>query len=246
MLHGVFGAQCVRSFKAIGRERDLFKEPKEEAYERWKRIGVNPKFLSAWAVTYLGSNWGIACAPPGVPSTDNPLEGLFRAVKDTYTGRRELPVLEFLDLAAGRMLFDWSMDLTTACTGVYPNNEQRTALRTAQASKYYQHGEQWVSCRRRDGLAKAVTAEEGSRVISVVAQEYCPPRVFGWNVDGPTPTQSVLPLRDGCHPRRAVPCIGLMILLPSRLGCTCEVGVYHEECDGCCYVRLPSSCTSWR
>ena len=76
MLHGVFGAQRVRSFKAIGGERDLFKEAKEEAYERWKRIGVNPKFLSAWAVTYLGSNWGIACAPPGVPSTDNPLEGL--------------------------------------------------------------------------------------------------------------------------------------------------------------------------
>ena len=65
-----------------------------------------------------------------VPSTDNPLEGLFRALKE-WVQHRQARCMVFLDEST-HFLSDWSAWYTKDVPDLYPNANQLEALATAQ------------------------------------------------------------------------------------------------------------------
>ena len=87
----------------------------------------------------MHTGWGVVSSPPGVPSTDNPPEDLFKAVKTVWTGRSEKRLLGFLSMVHDQMLFDWSCDYTEYCPGIFLNAQQLHALQTVDRSKFACH-----------------------------------------------------------------------------------------------------------
>ena len=70
---------------------------------------MRPSFLNAWKVTYHLTDWSVASLPAGLPSTDNPLEGLFSGMKRTWTEHLLHCVAKFIDIIV-LMLFSWSKE----------------------------------------------------------------------------------------------------------------------------------------
>jgi hypothetical protein len=146
---------------------EAFQREKDKALERWEKAGVRQSFLNAWRKTYHLTDWSVASLPAGLPSTDNPLEGLFSGIKRTWTRHMLHPLAKFLDIVK-TMLFSWSKQKTTACSGLFPNDDQRAAIASAQASDFIHIDGQWVRCRRVNGVCKKLTLKEAQKVLKQV------------------------------------------------------------------------------
>ena len=107
--------------------------------------------------------------PAGYPSTDNPPEGLFKALKE-WVQHRQARCMVFLDEST-HFLSDWSAWYIEDIPDLYPNTNQLEALATANPSLYHCHNDTWCSRKRVDGVAQNVTAATGVQVISEVHRD---------------------------------------------------------------------------
>jgi len=144
-----------------------FARGKDKCLKRWEKAGVRQSFLTAWKLTYHLTDWSVSSLPAGLPSTNNPLEGQFSGIKRTWTRHVMQPLSKFIDTVE-LMLFSWSKEKTTACTGLFPNDDQRAAISSAQADDFFQAlGEDrpWVRCRRENGVSKKITQQQARKVL---------------------------------------------------------------------------------
>jgi hypothetical protein len=130
----------------------LFDAARRKVFDAWRKAGVPETFLDKWEITYQKSLWGEGCMPAGFPSTNCPLEGLIGVLKRLHTRGEQKDLLAFLD-GVKDLLWNWSIDYTKACTGLFPNKQQRLALESADASNFYCCPEtnKWVAAKRIDG-----------------------------------------------------------------------------------------------